>query len=141
MDKICEKIYVIPVLCILAVLLTSCGDKPIQAPVYNDEVEPADEVQYFAIVSSIDEVNGKISLRSVGYSSELELTYTGGADVKDKYGDLLPMSDVELGSVVDAVYDASRNKLISLHLSDNELLEKKEGVSGAEIDYHSNAEI
>ncbi|MBR1597953.1 MAG: PEGA domain-containing protein [Lachnospiraceae bacterium] len=135
MDKICKKIYMIPVLCILSVMLTSCGNKPIQAPVYNDEVEPADEVQYFAIVSNIDEVNGKILLRSVGYSSELELAYTGGADVKDKYGDIMPMSNVELGSVVDAVYDASRNKLISLQLSGNELLEKKEGVSGAEIDY------
>ena len=135
MDKIYKKIYIIPVLCVLAFTLTACGQKPIQAPVYDDEIEPADEVQYFAIVSKIDEVNGKITLRSVGYSSEIELNYTGGADVKDKYGDLLPMADVELGSVVDATYDAGRSKLISLHLSGNELLEKKEGVSGAEINY------
>ena len=134
-DKIYRAIFILPVLCLLILTLTACGDKPVQTPVYDDEVEPADEVQYFSIVSNIDEVNGKIRLRSVGYTSEKELKFTGGADVRDKYGDIIPMADVQLGSVVDAVYDANRDKLLSLHLSDNTALEKKEGVSGAKIDY------
>lgn len=135
LDKNKKMLYIVSIMCVLLFTLTSCGDKPIQAPVYDDEVEPADEVQYFAIVSNVDAVNNKIKLRSVGYTSEIELKYTGGSDVRDKYGDLLPMADVELGSVVDVVYDAGRSKLLSLHLSDSDMLEKKEGVSGAEIDY------
>ena len=118
MDKICKfKQYrsaVLSVLFLLMVLtLTACGSKPVKPPVYDDSVDPEDKMEIFAIVSNIDEVNGKIKLRSVGYTSEVTLVFNGGADVKDKYGELLPMSEVLLGSVVDAVYDANRNKLLS----------------------------
>ncbi len=140
MDKICKfKQYrsaALSVLFLLMVLtLTACGNKPVKPPVYDDSVDPEDKMEIFAIVSNIDEVNGKIKLRSVGYTSEVTLVFNGGADVKDKYGELLPMSEVLLGSVVDAVYDANRNKLLSLKISDSEALEKKEKVSAADIDY------
>lgn len=121
--------------CMLIVLLSACGKKPVKVPEYDDSVAPQDKVEYFAIVCNIDEVNGKIKLRSVGYSSERSLSFTGGADVKNKYGEIMPMADVQLGSVVDVVYDANRDKLISLHLSSSEFLEKKEGVSAEDIDY------
>lgn len=140
MDKFCTgKIYkVISALMILGlfvITLSACGNKPIKAPTYDDSVDPEDKVEYFAIVCNIDEVNGKIRLRSVGFTSEKKLSFTGGADVRDKFGELIPMADVQLGSVVDVVYDANRDKLLSLHLSSQEFLEKKEGVSAADIDY------
>ena len=134
-DKIKKISYMIPVLVMAAFILTSCGKREIKAPTYDDTVDPADEVEYFAIVCNVDEVNGKIKLRSVGFSSELTLEYTGGADVRDKYGDIMSINDVSLGSIADVVYDANRKKLISLHISNSEVVEKKEGVSGAEIDY------
>lgn len=131
-----HRVISVPVLaCMLMILLSACGSKPIKPPTYDDSIEPADKVEYFAIVCNVDEVNGKIKLRSVGYTSELNLSFNGGADVRDKFGELMPMSDVRLGSVVDVVYDANRDKLLSLHLSSEELLEQKEGVSAADIDY------
>ena len=134
-NRLFKIISVLVVACMLMVLLPACGEKPVKVPEYDDTVAPVDKVEYFAIVSNIDEVNGKIKLRSVGYTSERMLKFTGGADVKDKFGEIIPMSSVALGSVVDVVYDANRDKLLSLHLSSSEFLEKKEGVAAEEIDY------
>lgn len=134
-----NRIYMFPIaLCFLAVVLAGCGKTEVHVPEYNDEVEPADEVEMFAMVCNIDEVNGKVMLRSVGYTSELTLSFTGGADVQDKYGELLPISGVPLGSIVDVVYDANRSKLLSMYITRRESVENKEGVSGAEIDYVEN---
>lgn len=112
---------------------TGCGKK-IEAPVYDDEIEPANEVAMFAIVTNLDEVNGKITLRAVNYATEITLSYNGGVDVKDKYDSILSMAQVELGSIVDIVYDSNRDKLISLHISKAEKVQKMEGVSGVIVD-------
>lgn len=118
-------------------MFTGC-DKPVQAPTYDEEVEPAEEVDLFGIVSGLDEVNGEITIRSIGYETEHVLTFTGAADVRNKYGDIMPMADVELGSVVEAVYDANRDKLLSLYITDEESVSKVEAVSGAVFDYIEN---
>lgn len=117
-----------------ACLTASCG-REIVVPTYDEEVEPADEVSMFAIVSNLDEVNQKITLRAVSYTTEISLNFNGGADVRDKYGDILSMSQVELGSVVDVVYDANRDKLLSLHMSTNDKVQRLQEISGAVIDY------
>lgn len=130
------------IICLVLILcmgccVAGCG-KEIAAPSYDDEIEPADEISMFAIITNLDDVNGKITLRAVDYDTEITLSYNGGVDVQDKYGDILAMSQVELGSVVDAVYDANRDKLVSLHISKNEKVKKLEEISGAIIDNVEN---
>ena len=110
-----------------------CGKK-IVAPTYDDEIDPVAEVAMFAIVTNFDEVNGKITLRAVNYATEITLSYNGGVDVKDKYDNILPMAQVELGSIVDIVYDSNRDKLISLYMSKAEKVQKMEAVSGVIVD-------
>lgn len=138
-DTYTVKKYICAMLLILiAGVAVGCGGSDIQAPTYDDTVEPADEVQFFGVVCNIDEVNNKIKLRSVGYTSEILLAFTGGADIQDKHGNLISINDVPLGSVVDVTYDANRDKLISMYLSRNESVQVKEGVSGTVIDYQEN---
>lgn len=126
--------YIICTFFCLACLLSACGKKEITLPTYDDSLMPADEIKIFAIVSNVDEINGKITLRSVDFGTEVELNFNGSVDVKDKYGDIMSMSQVELGSVVDAVFDANREKLLSLHISNDDKLEKITEVSGAIVD-------
>ncbi|MCM1158237.1 MAG: PEGA domain-containing protein [Bacteroidales bacterium] len=114
--------------------ITGCG-REITLPSYDEEVEPAEEVSLFAIVCNVDEVNEKITLRTVNYTTEVTLSFNGGTDVKDKYGDILSMSQVSLGCLVDAVYDANREKLLSLQISGDDNIRKLQEVSGAVIDY------
>ena len=117
----------------MGISIVGCGKK-IVAPTYDDEMDPVNEVAMFAIVTNLDEVNGKITLRAVNYATEITLSYNGGVDVKDKYDSILSMTQVELGSIVDIVYDSNRDKLISLHMSKAEKVQKIEAVSGVIVD-------
>ncbi len=117
----------------LICIVTSCGNK-VEAPAYDEEVEPVENVSLLAVVCNIDDVNGKITLRQVGDEEERELTYTGGADVKNAYDEIMPISQVELGSIVDIVYDANRDKLESLHMNREQQIQKLEGIEGAVVD-------
>ena len=117
--------------------LTGCN-QPLTPPTYDEEVEPTQEVELFGVVCGLDEVNGEITIRSIGYETEHALSFTGAADVQNKYGDIMTMSDVELGSIVEAVYDANRDKLLSLYISDEVGISKVEEVSGAIFDYAEN---
>lgn len=118
-------------------VLTGCN-RELTPPVYDEEVEPTQEEKLFGIVCGMDEVNGEIKIRTIGYETEHVLTFTGAADVRNKYGDLMPMSDVELGSIVDVTYDANRDKLLSIYMSAAEGISKVEEVSGAIFDYVEN---
>lgn len=128
-----QYIGAVLLLCLCAVM-TGCGNE-ITIPSYDEEVEPAKEVSLFAVVSNLDEVNEKITLKAMNHKTEIVLEYNGGVDVKDKYGDIMSMTQVELGSVVDVVYDENRDKLLSLYLSSNENIQVFNEISGAEIDY------
>lgn len=131
------RYMVFALLCLAFAGVTGCNGE-VSVPVYDEEPEPADEVSVFAIVSNVDEVNNKITLKSVTYHTEITVSYNGGADVQDKYGDVLAMNRVELGSLADVVYDANRDKLLSLHISGNEKVQKLEHISGAEVDILEN---
>lgn len=131
------KVTALTILMCVIVLVSGCNSD-IQAPTYDEEIEPEQEVELFGIVSGLDEVNGAITIRTMGYETDYELNFTGAADVRNKYGDIMPMGNVELGSVVEVVYDANRSKLLSLYITDEENVSKVEEVSGAIFDYIEN---
>lgn len=125
-------------LLVLAMVMVTGCNSPVAAPIYDEEVEPEEEVELFGIVAGLDEVNGEITIHSMGHETENVLTFTGAADVRNKYGDIMPMANVELGSVVEVTYDANRDKLLSLYISGKENVAKVEEVSGAVFDYIEN---
>ena len=118
---------------LLTCTITACGNK-VNVPTYDETVEPAQDVSMFAVVCNVDEVNEKITVRQVGNDTEKQLSYNGGTDVRDTYDQVMPMTQVQLGSMVDLVYDASRDKLESLYMSKNESIQRLEGVEGAVVD-------
>ena len=120
--------------CVLLLGVTGCNE-PVVAPTYDEEIEPEQKEKLFGIVSHLDEVNGEISIYTLGREVEYELSFTAGADVRNQYGDLILMSDVKLGSVVDVTYDANRDKLLSIYLTDEEAVSRVDDVSGAIFDY------
>lgn len=137
--KCCNRIscFLLLVLVASMLMLTGCNQE-LTPPKYDEEVEPTQEVELFGIVCGLDEVNGEIKIRSIGYETEHVLSFTGAADVQNKYGEIMPMSEVELGSVVEVVYDANRDKLLSLYISNRDGISKVEEVSGAVFDYIEN---
>ena len=116
----------------LVCILTACGNQ-VQVPTYDDAEEPAQDVSVFAVVCNVDDVNEKIAIQSVTSGDVQEFSYTAGADVKDAYDQAVTMAQVQLGSLVNVVYDAGRDKLVSLHVSADDTVQQLQGVEGAVV--------
>ena len=99
----------------------SGGDVPRLPTTSKEEVETTDTVDYdikdTAQVLNVDTENMQVVLRSLTDDERYILTYTGGCDVKNEYGEIIAMSQVEKGEIVDAYYINSKNKLTRLTIS------------------------
>ena len=112
-------------ICLLACMLMGCsannksGINVLRTGESRDTVTPevpaTDDV---GVVLSVDAENKIISLQSVTTGEKLFLNYTGGCDVRDKYNEILSITQVEPGEIVDFSYVASKKKMYSLTISD-----------------------
>ncbi len=117
-----KKIIEIISICVLACMLMGCN-------VNNKNTLPSEEngdmvtaevpaTEDVGVVLSVDTDNRIISLQSVTTGEKLFLNYTGGCDVRDKYKEIMSITQVEQGEIVDFSYVASRKKMYSLTISD-----------------------
>lgn len=116
---------------ICAVLSGCSGDKepsihngndiPRLPTTVNVEEETSDTIDYdikdTALVLSVDTENMHIVLKSFTDDEKYILNYTGGCDIRNEYGDLIAMSQIEKGEIVDAYYINSKNKLTRMIIS------------------------
>lgn len=72
-----------------------------------------------AVVRKLDKKNNHITLFDIERRNEIELTYSGGTDITDKYGKSILISQVPIGSMVDYSYRQDINKLIGMNISKN----------------------
>lgn len=123
-----------------ACIISSCsGEKPDRIHKGNEilhipETTPVqettkDDVKYdakdMAVVINVDTDNKQIVLKSLQDGEKYMLTYSGACDVTDKYGDIMAMSRVDRGEIVEAYYINTDNKLTRLHISDEAFEYKK----------------
>lgn len=87
----------------------------------NNNQESVDETTLeppvLAIVKDIDFDNKIITLFDVEAQRVVELSYTGGTDLRDKYSKIIAMSQLETGLMVDVIYNLEQNKLSKLNVS------------------------
>ncbi len=121
-----------------ACLMAACSDKDsgkiqsgkdiIYTPTTTVQEETSDSVKYdvkdLAVVINVDTDNTQIVLKSLQDNEKYILTYTGACDVTDKYGDIMAMSQLNIGEIVDAYYLNSENKITRITIS-NEAFEYK----------------
>lgn len=85
------------------------------------EEESTDNIEYdvkdTALVLNVDTENMQVVLKSFTDDEKYILSYTGACDVKNEYGDIIAMSQIEKGEIVDAYYINSKNKLTRLLIS------------------------
>lgn len=117
----------------VTITLTGCsGDKkkPIQkgrdmikiTTTTADESESEDEDFYYdvkdmAVVLSVDLESSQIILKSLQNNEEYVLQYSGACDITDKYGDIISMSQIKDGEIVDTYYTNADAKLLKLRIS------------------------
>ena len=124
-----KKIYFVLIsIGIFVCLLTGCSGKiqkasidTLQTQEKNDTVSKDEEkplTKDTAIVVSLDTDNQVVKLQSITTGESMILTYTGGCDVRDKYDEIMSMTQLEPGEIVDFSYVDSKNKMYSLIVSD-----------------------
>lgn len=70
-----------------------------------------------AVVEDINTDKQMITLFDVNQRIPLSLSYTGGTNITDKYGQIISMSQIALGDMVDATYEEKSDELTSMNLS------------------------
>lgn len=82
------------------------------------ETETSPEVNYngtcYGVVTAIDTQNLTITIQNINDGSIRLYTYTGGTDVRDKYGDIISMTQINLGDIVIGGYDEGNSKMKKL---------------------------
>lgn len=132
----------VSLLCVLSAL-TACGSNDtgkissgrevarLPGVTSKAEVEKESERDgILSVVTDIDTDNKVITLRVIGERT-VELTYTGACDIRDDVGEVISITQVPIGEVVDIAYTAGINKLTSMYISSNEW---KKNVSGIDVD-------
>ncbi len=87
---------------------------------------------FTAAIQSIDELQNIMTFVNVRTDQIYELSYHGGVDVTNKYDEIMAVSQLTTGEIVDVSYDLESSRLISLHV--NEAAMRYENVQGMEID-------
>lgn len=109
-------------ICVLACMLIGCNanNKNALPEETIDDTVTADvpATEDVGVVLSVDTENKIISLQSVTNGEKLFLNYTGGCDVRDKYQEIMSITQVEPGEIVDFSYVASKKKMYSLTISE-----------------------
>lgn len=85
------------------------------------EQEKPSEVRFdneiIAVIKAIDLDEKTVTLIRVNDDEEQTFFYTGGTDIRDKFGRVIAASQLELGQIVEAGYVRQEQKLIKLYLS------------------------
>jgi hypothetical protein len=91
---------------------TSKGDKQ------NEQSAAIDyDKQILAVLKQIDTEVGTMTLFDTNSGQDIVLNYTGGTNVLDKYEQVIAVSQLSLGEMVDAYYQKDKQKLIKIKIS------------------------
>ena len=105
------------VVLMLAFVLTGCGQKNNDIKVYENTEEVSvrhEETSMTAIITSMDMENNQMHFVSVLDGTDITLQYHGGVRVSDTKGTDIGIDSVVCGNVVDIVYYADTEKLVSI---------------------------
>lgn len=117
--KYTRHIIAVSMVCIMAISMTACGQKeskivsgssilPMPTKKAQEVTVPANynEVTFTGVLTYISTDEKKMQYVDISSGTEYEVTYTGGTDIQDKYGQILAASGMKTG----AIYDVTCNR-------------------------------
>ncbi len=101
---------------------TKPSGKPAPMKAASEETNPSGKAPGYdsdilAVVKELDQDNQRITLFDTGNKETLILSYSGGTDVIDKFGQVISISQITAGTMVDAYYTMENHKLGKLQIS------------------------
>lgn len=101
----------------------------------NESVSEDWDTTSLGVIKEIDITNSKITFLEVESGQDIILTFTGGSDIRDKYNQIIAMSQVNIGEMMDIYYHKNSAKLRKAVIS-TDAWEYK-GVSNWSLDKNS----
>ena len=89
----------------------------VPAPALTAEPDPGYDMKILGVVKEVDDHLNSITIYDTGSKMDINLSYTGGTDVTDQYEQVIAMSKIKPGEMVDACYSKDKDKLIKLQIS------------------------
>ncbi len=78
---------------------------------------PEYDRELLAVVKELDAEGRRVTLFDTGSKETLELFYTGGTDITDKFGQVIIAGQIPVGTMVEAQYIEENHKLVKLQVS------------------------
>lgn len=91
------------------------------------------EQTILAVLKAYDSDNKKVTLYDIKEQVTIELSYTGGTDIRDKFDQVILIKQIPIGSILEASYKEGNNKLSGLKISDQAW--EYVGVNNISIDF------
>lgn len=73
------------------------------------------ETDKTVIIKKIDYDNNTITVQNISDGESYELAYTGGCDIRNKYDEIISITQIDVGQIVKITYDSKKNKMEALH--------------------------
>lgn len=75
------------------------------------------DTRFLGVVKEVDPIEMKITLYNIENDADILLAFTGGCDITDQYDQIIAMSQMRIGEMVDAYYTEENQKLVKLQIS------------------------
>ena len=73
--------------------------------------------EVLAVVKEIDVKRKQITLYDIDQQETSVLFYTGGTNITDKYGQIIAISQIQVGTMVEALYQKDNSRLTGMAIS------------------------
>lgn len=132
-----KKIRLFGILVLISFLLAACTRRtPPTTATSEEQTEEVleDTESFIGTIKEIDLLLNVITFVDVRTDAQYSLDYNGGVMITNKYGDILAISQLPVGEIVDVCYDGSQGKLVNMHVNENAM--RYENVKDLTVDIY-----
>ena len=106
MEDNVKKTYLLLCILLISLFLAGCGESRKKETTTQEEIviEEATPVSFLGTLISKDLSSNVLTFIDVKSDEEIKLFYSGGVDLKNQYGKIISIGQVELGQIFEVEY-------------------------------------
>lgn len=114
--KIQKKFIILTIIVAIIALMTGCGDnkKPVTKPTQkpsgsigslDNKIPGSEGIIMHGVLVSVDEKEKRMVIADIEDGNRYQLTYTGGTDIRNRYKDIIAISQTKVGRIYEIACD------------------------------------
>lgn len=114
-----KKTYLLLCILLISLFLAGCGESRKKETTTQEEIiiEEATPVSFLGTLISKDLSSNVLTFVDVRSDEEIKLFYSGGVDLKNQYGKIISIGQVELGQIFEVEYQEESDKIQTMTIS------------------------